>query len=196
MVTDVVVVLPTPITQDTKGMNAAFLQLCFSVLFCFGGDFARAPRLFAHSLTSCSSALELALCFQLLLYCCGVLLMCCGRKEGRKAGFGLAVYWWSWSLSSSFFRLKMVSVWRVDNSFPSSLEELWKIWKSWELLWDENQERRRRKKKKNKTNRRRKSYDLCSCSYTCRRVVGRDGRGSVLFCCCGALHSRDAACFL
>jgi hypothetical protein len=26
--------------------------------------------------------------------------------------------------------------------------------------------------------------------------VGRDGRGSVLFCCCGALHSRDAACFL
>jgi len=44
--------LPTTTTPETKGMNAAFLQLCF-VLFCFGGGFcARAPRacLFTHSL--------------------------------------------------------------------------------------------------------------------------------------------------
>jgi hypothetical protein len=26
--------------------------------------------------------------------------------------------------------------------------------------------------------------------------VGRDGRGPVLFCCCGVLHSLDAAGFL
>ncbi len=76
------------------------LLSCNCVLPCFGGDFARAPaalRLLLHSLTPCSSGLELALCFQLLLYCCGVLLMCCGRKEGskegRKAGFGLAFCW-------------------------------------------------------------------------------------------------------
>jgi len=194
MVTDVVVVLPTP-DQFMEWM-LPFLQLRFAL---FWWRFrARARRASLPSSLADPLQLRFGACFMLpvialLLWSFVDVLRKEGRKEGKLVSGWLFVGWCSSSLSSSFCLLKRVSVWRVDNSFPSSLEELYKIWKSWELLWDENQERRRRRKKKN---RRRKSYDLCSCIYTCRRVVGRDGRGPVLFCCCGVLHSLDAAGFL